>query len=523
MSNFWGNRSERGKCVVGLVALAVLGWLLALAGCASQGNAAMASGASMDIPQKDNPWFRNAQKMIEAKLARKPITNRAQNVILFVSDGNGIGTNYATRLYMGQQAGGYGDDYVMAHEQFPHLALSKTYNTNAQTPDSAGTSTAMNTGVKTKAGVIGLSEKARRGECADVKAATVKSFAEMMHAEGKAIGFVSTAHITHATPAAGYAHSGDSSWEDDSKIPVGCGQKDIAQQLFDKLITGEVDLAMGGGRRHFIPKNFTDDEGQKGERTDGRNLIEEAQRKGVQYAWNDTTFGQLRLDGRAPILGLLERSHMKYENDRSGEPSLAEMTEAAIRHLSQQKNGYYLMVEAGRVDHANHDGNAHRTVTDNVAFATAVAKAAEMTSEAQTLIIVTSDHEHAIAFNGYCGRGSKITGLCYKIDKAGVGHLSEPNLGDDGKPYTVIGFLNGTGSVLKKNDDGTFSGMRPDLTNAEAMDPDYVQQALIPLSYGTHSGEDVAIYARGPWAHLFDGTVEQNYVFHVMHHAVHAE
>jgi alkaline phosphatase len=380
----------------------------------------------------------------------------------------------------------------------------------------------MNTGVKTKAGVIGLSEMARRGECADVKAATVKSFAEMMHDEGKSIGFVSTARITHATPAAGYAHSGDRNWEDDSKIPAGCNQKDIAQQLFDKLVAGEIDLAMGGGRRHFIPKDFVDAEGKNGKRMDGRNLIKEAQGRGVQYAWNDETFAQLKLDGRTPILGLFERSHMKYEHDRSGEPSLAEMTAAAIDHLSRQKNGYYLLVEAGRVDHANHDGNAHRTVTDNVAFANAVARAAAMTSEADTLIVVTSDHEHAIAFNGYCGRGSKITGLCYKIDGAGVGHLNEPNLADDGKPYTVIGFLNGTGSVLKKGGDGTFSGTRPDgLTNADAMDPDYIQQALIPLKSETHSGEDVAIYARGPWAHLFDGTVEQNYVFHVMNFAVH--
>ncbi len=484
---------------------------------------ALNAWAFADMPQKDNPWFKDAQRVIQAKKARKPITQKAKNVILLVSDGNGIGTNYATRLYMGQQSGGYGDEYVLPHEKFPYLALAKTYNTNAQTPDSAGTSTAMNTGVKTKAGVIGLSEHARRGECADVKSATVKSFAEIMHAEGKSIGFVTTARITHATPAAGYAHSADHGWEDDSKIPEGCGQKDIALQLFDKMISGQVDIAMGGGRRHFIPQDSMGEEGKKGQRADGRNLIKEAQARGVQYAWNDDTFAQLKLDGKTPILGLYARSHMKHEHDRSGEPSLAAMTEAAIKYLSQHKKGYYLLVEAGRVDQANHDGNGHRTVTDNVAFAQAVAQAAEMTSTGDTLIIVTADHEHAIAFNGYCGRGSAITGLCYQIDKTGVKHLDKPNLGDDGKPYTVIGYLNGTGSELKKNEDGTYSGMRPELTNAEAMDPDYIQQALIPLRSETHSGEDVAIYARGPWAHLFDGTVEQNYIFHVMHYAVYGK
>jgi alkaline phosphatase len=112
--------------------------------------------------------------------------------------------------------------------------------------------------------------------------------------------------------------------------------------------------------------------------------------------------------------------------------------------------------------------------------------------------------------------------LCYDIDKAGVKHLDHPNLADDCKPYSVIGYLNGPGSVIEKGA-GTFTGTRPDLTGTEAQDPDYIQQALIPLRSETHSGEDVAIYARGPWAHLIDGTVEQNYIFHVMHFAVYGE
>ena len=70
---------------------------------------------------------------------------------------------------------------------------------------------------------------------------------------------------------------------------------------------------------------------------------------------------------------------------------------------------------------------------------------------------------------------------------------------------------------------GIFDGTRPDVTADQALNPDYVQQALIPLELETQSGEDVAIYARGPWAHLIDGTVEQHYIFHVMLYAVHGE
>ncbi len=491
---------------------------LALVGCVAP------AGTGTPPSHADNAWFTAGQADLQAKLARKPITKRAKNVILLVADGNGVGTNYATRIFQGQQAGNYGDENVMAKEKLPYLALSKTYNTNAQTPDSAGTAVAMNAGIKTKAGVIGIDETARRGECDDVEAASIQTFGEMVAADmGKSVGIVTTARVTHATPAAVYAHSADRDYEDDSayaELENGCSVPDIASQLLTKMESGEVDLAMGGGRRHFVPADVEDEEGKTGKRTDGRNLVEEAQALGAQYAWDDATFADLDLDGSTPVLALFESSHMKYEHDRTGEPSLAEMTEAAINHLSSNEDGYYLMIESGRVDHANHDGNVYRTVTDGVAFDEAVAKAIEMTSEDDTLVIVTADHEHAIAFNGYCGRGSPIHGLCFGIDDAGEAHSGELETADDGKPYSAVGYLNGPGSVLIEQSDGSYVGERPEVTPEEAADPDYLQHALLPRSSETHSPEDVAIYARGPWAHLFDGTVEQSYIYHVMHHAV---
>lgn len=496
---------------------------LALAGCTAPG----ANSAGSAHPLADNAWFQQGQADIEAKLANKPITKKAKNVILLIADGNGVGTNYATRVFQGQLAGEYGDENIMAKETLPYLALSKTYNTNAQTPDSAGTAVSMNAGVKTKAGVIGVDETARRGECDDVESASIPLFGEMVAADmNKSVGIVATARITHATPAAVYAHSADRNYEDDSayeELPDGCSVPDIASQLVDKMASGEVDLAMGGGRRHFVPADVEDDEGKNGKRTDGRNLIEEATAAGAQYAWDDATFAALNLDGSTPVLGLFESSHLKYEHDRTGEPSLAEMTEAAISYLSSNEDGYYLMVEAGRVDHANHDGNAYRTLTDGVAFDDAVAKAIEMTSDQDTLIIVTADHHHALTFNGYCGRGSPIHGLCHSIDDAGEAHSGELETADDGKPYSAIGYLNGPGSVLTEQSDGSYSGTRPEVTADEAADPDYLQQALLPRSSETHAPDDVAIYARGPWAHLIDGTVEQSYIYHVMHHAVTAK
>jgi len=513
------------------------------------------AGFSQDAPlQVQNEWFTDAQEVLQQRLALQPITNQAKNIVLMVADGNGVGTNMATRIYQGQQQGGFGEEHVLSYEALPYLALAKTYNTNAQIPDSSGTATAMLT-----------------------------SIGSMLSAAGKSVGVLSTARVTHATPAAGYAHSADRNFEDNSSLPEGCEVPDIASQLLDVMKSGDVDVVMGGGRRHFLPVEVTDDEGKTGRRTDGRNLIEEAVAAGAEYVFDDAGLAAIDLSSDAPLLALFESSHMLYEHDRTGEPSLAEMVEAALTKLSGNENGFYLHVEAGRVDHANHDGNLHRTVTDGVAFADAVAKVQEMIDPQETLLIVTADHEHAIAYNGYCGRGTPITGLCYGIDGAGTAHNGEPQLAADGRPYTVVSYLNGSGSILKKelisadaameeshaeaaNDDATaevaqantetasdapmdlaptteeimgrfavtmeedevtgevssyrWIGSREELTQEQVTDPDFIQQAMLPMRSETHSGEDVAIYASGPFAHLFDGTVEQNYIFHVMHHAV---
>ena len=540
------------------------------------------------LPQAGNDWFARGQETLQERLSREPNTNTAKNVIIMISDGNGVGTNYATRLWHGQQNGNMGDENVLPQEEMPNLALVKTYNTNAQTPDSSGTGTAMLAGIKTKAGVVNVNENVVRGDCATVEANSVTPITKLMADAGKSVGIVSTARITHATPAAGYANAGDRNFEDDSQLPEGCTVPDIATQLIDAMEAGWVDLAMGGGRRHFLPEDVTDEEGSDGRRTDGENLVERAKAAGARYAFDSDSFAAIDLAADGPILGLFESSHMQYEADRAGEPSLAEMVEASIKALEGNEAGFFLEVEAGRVDHANHAGNLARVVRDGVAFAEAVAVARELTDESDTLIVVTADHEHAIAFNGYCGRGTPILGLCYGVDPAGTMHTAEPELADDGRPYTVVGYLNGAGSVIRKEalpealamelghaadapadgstetamadgetatdaggaapigtegdrsaeallsrldvtteaDEETgesesfrWIGYRGDTTQEDATDLDYLQQALVPKSSETHSGEDVAVYASGPFAHLFDGTIEQNFVFHVMHHA----
>ncbi|MCF8498852.1 MAG: alkaline phosphatase [Rhodospirillum sp.] len=473
-----------------------------------------------DIAQAQSQWFTDAQAVIQATLAKTPNTNRAKNVILFIADGNGVASNYMNRLWAGQQAGGMGDEYIQPQEAFPELALVKTYNINAQTPDSAPTAGAMNTGVKQRFNLINLGENAITDDCGTVAGNELTLFSELMTEAGKSVGAVTTARLTHATPAAVYAKTAHRNWEDE--VPEGCtAQKDIATQLIDAMEAGTVDIALGGGARYFIPKGTATPNGGKGHRPDAVNLVERAQAAGIQYASDKASLDAATND--KPILGMWTDSHVSYEADRpETEPSLADMTKKALEVLGGNDKGFYLEVEAGRVDHANHDTNAKRAMIDGKAFADAIALADEMTNDEDTLIIVTADHEHAIAMNGYCGRGTPIDGLCMDVANEGIKHADKPVLAADGKPYTVVGYLNGTSSVLIKQEDGSYTAPegRPEITQEQAQDLDYNQQVLIPKDSETHSGVDVALYAKGPWAHLFDGTIEQNYIFHVMDYAV---
>jgi alkaline phosphatase len=472
------------------------------------GTSSAISATHVDAPQQKDQWFVDGQHAIQQAKKNKPIDKPAKNVILFVGDGMSIGTITASRIFEGQRKGMTGEEYKLAMESLPNMALSKTYNTNAQTPDSAGTASAMVTGVKTKQGVISVTDDAQRGFCNTIKGHEAKTAWEMAAEKGLSAGVISTARITHATPATAYAHSADRDWENDSNLPniaknQGC--TDIAQQLvnFDK---GDgLQVVFGGGRREFLPTDVVDPEGQKGKRTDGRNLIQEWEKKHPegQYVYDKKGFD--KLDSKTKrAFGLFESSHMQYEADRGNdEPSLAEMTSKAIDILSTNQKGYILMVEAGRIDHAHHDTNAARAFADTIAYDNAIKAALDKTNPEDTLIIVTADHSHTMVMNGYSDRGNPILGLA----KQG----QEYNVDDFGKHYTTISYGNGAAAV---------NGERADPTEEQVTSLDYQQQSLVKFESETHSGEDVAIFARGPQAYLFQGAVEQNYIFHVMNEAL---
>jgi alkaline phosphatase len=455
------------------------------------------------------------REQARAELARlkadAPIARKARNIIVFVGDGMGVATLTAARIHQGQRKGVDGESYVTAMDRLSSTALIKTYSHDGQVSDSAPTATAILSGVKTRNGVIGVGPEVAEGDCATSKRYELPSLFNLAQARGLATGVISTARITHATPAAAFARTPQRDWEADGDLPAAARQQgciDIARQMIESDAGAGLDLILGGGRANFLPATAVDPEypTRKGKRSDSRDLTVEWQRRNPSgaYVWDRAGFAKIDFTRAPRVLGLFEPDHMQYEADRAtdigGEPSLAEMTRAAITMLGSRKKGYVLLVEGGRIDHAHHAGNARRALEDTIALDEAVKVAMDLTNRKDTLVLVTADHSHTFSISGYPGRGNPILGT--------VTFGGQTLKAKDGKAYTTLGYANGPGAI------GDVPRTDPSQVDTAALD--YRQQALVPLGSETHAGDDVLARASGPMAHLVKGTLEQHSLFYIM-------
>lgn len=488
-------------------------------------------------------WRRDGWQAIDRAKNEKLRKGKAKNVILFIGDGMGVTTFTAARILEGQLRGESGEENRLSFEEFPFSALSKTYSIDQQVSDSAPTATAIVTGVKTDEGVLSVNQNVRRKDYRSVKGNEAKSLLEMAEENGLSTGLVTTTRLTHATPAACYSHTPERSWESDKDIFDGVKDAyeanfpDIARQLIEFSYGDGLEVALGGGRNKFLPRETRDPEydDQAGERLDKRDLTQEWRQRSNSsaYVWNKQQFDAIDIGKTKHLLGLFEPSHMQFgldrTKDKAGEPSLSEMTAKAIDMLAQNKKGYFLMVEGGRIDHGHHNGNAFRALTETIELSNAVRTALGKVNLDETLIVVTADHSHTLTMQGYPLRGNNILGLVRQVDENGQ---PAPDYKRDslGLPITTLHYTSGRGYTGASNDQPagpkkcceepqTFVGItsgRPDLSEVDTTDPDYLQEVTIPLQSETHGGEDVAIFATGVNAYLVRGSMEQNWIFYVM-------
>ena len=334
-------RSRFGSLIVWIVVLAVLVSAFGPSVLSAQTPAGMAASATQGLAPAGRP------------------ESQVKNVIFFIGDGMGLSQRWIGAVLQ------YGPEGKLAMDQMEVRGVMTNYSTDSLVTDSAAAATAMASGIKTYNGAIGV----------DVNQEPVETILEAAERYGLATGLVTTVYVNHATPAAFAAH-----------VPNRRQYNDIAAEM----LTSGVDVLLGGGARYFIP------EAEGGRREDGRNLIAEAEEMGYTVVRTADELLNIQPSLQRQVLGLFADAALAWELDRetTEEPSLAQMTAVALEILSKDEDGFFLMVEGGKIDWASHGGDPAATAWETIALDQAVEVALSFArANPGTLVVVTADHE----------------------------------------------------------------------------------------------------------------------------------
>jgi alkaline phosphatase len=317
-------------------------------------------------------------------------------------------------------------------DALPISGWAITASASGAVTDSAAAATALATGVKTDNGVIGQ----------DSEGVALITILERAQSQGMAVGLVTNTQMTHATPAAFAAH---------------VDSRNMMVEIADQMLAAGVDVLLGGGEDEFLPTTATGCYPGPGERKDDRDLVAEAITVGYTHVCDAGELGALEPMSTTHLLGLFADEGMV----RPFAPTLAQMTQVALDILSQDPEGFFLMVEGGQIDWASHQNDAQNVILDTIGLDEAVSTA--LTHPAvvsETLVIVTADHETG--------------GMSADLVSSGLPDQDGPFLMPDGTPF----YVNWT--------------------------------------TGSHTGADVPTVARGRWSFLLSGTYENTHIHDVM-------
>ncbi|WP_431799907.1 alkaline phosphatase [Halobacillus andaensis] len=313
---------------------------------------AIFSGGFIGLTSEKSPISITAEETQEEKV--EVDKKSPENVIVMVGDGLGVGQMEITRLL---ESGKSGDLFM---ESLENVGLMRTYSADNAVTDSGAAGTALATGEKTYNGGIGVDSEGQETD----------SILDLYQDQGKKVGVISTNTVTDATPAAYTASVADRD-----------GQDEIARQMLEH----QYDVLLGGGADYFSPES-----------QDGTDLVEEFQSSGYEVVDNESSLE----DAETPekLLGLFNDSYMSYKTDRdelnSEEPTLEAMTQKGLDVLSQDDDGFFLMVEGARIDHAAHAADATGVWQETMEFDRTVEQVVNWAEDRDdTMVVVLADHE----------------------------------------------------------------------------------------------------------------------------------
>lgn len=407
----------------------------------------------------------------------------AKSAILLIGDGMSLAQIYSAQIFAEEVLDG-----SLVLPSIADTAVTTTHSADSMVTDSAAAGTAIHAGHKVDNGSINVLSDGT----------WAYTLGQAAREAGKSVGMLSTARMTHATPASVYGHDPD---------------RDAENLFAEQMVEFMPEVALGGGARHFLPD---------GKREDGRNLIDEMVEMGYTNVTNAEELQAVDTENTAHLLGLFTSSHMSYEVDRLNEnldePSLAEMTAVALDVLDNDPEGFFVSIEAGRIDHACHDHDIAGSIHDTLAFDEAVRVALDYQAEhPDVLVVATADHETAGLSLGHG------TEYFTTIDSLSGVTCSLASLSDmiSDDPANAVALAEGCGLVLSDDHIAMLGEYPPEAEEVDGMDLGYAytwahyvlalaeaEMAGVEFGPWAHSGMPVITYAVGPGADMFTGTID---------------
>ncbi len=450
---------------------------------------------------------------------------KAKNVILFIGDGLSVAHRTAARmLSKGLTQGRYNGK--LAIDDMPHMALVSTSGMDSIVTDSANSASAYATGHKTCVNALGVYCAQNRR---NVDHPAVETLAEIVKRTSKrSVGIVTNTELTDATPAAFVAHTRSRN-----------DQNDIAAMF----LKSKPDVMLGGGSAYFTPKAH-----EHSKRTDETDIVEAFKSEGYPFV---SSASELRAAAESAdtrrLFGLFNRTNIDGALDRRvmkkglvakfpDQPDLTDQVKAALDVLKRNEDGFFLMVESGRIDKYSHALDWERSVYDTIMLDNAVKLAKEFAAPRDdTLIIIVADHAHPVSIVGVyddAAEGQLLRDKLMVYEKAGFPAYPAPDA--DGYPATVdvsrrLAFLFAAfpdhcdAGKPHKEGENTPAIVGPDgktyLANEDHCQATAARRpGNLPFTAdkGVHAADDVILTASGPGADMFHGHIDNTYVFRVM-------